>query len=456
MSAGFTLPLDREAFRLALQSGQGRALMHVREHGAAGIEDLIVEACVTCQSYDPQCEDNRARWLTELIKAGDLQSEVRSTIITALRSDPKSASFWDVLQQCRLAWWYAEDGDKEAREALYAAFRKNDTTADIIAGEEIVALDGVDGLIHVVSAIGKLIADKPGLHANEDPLIWYDSWHGDGTARFVLESAADSNPQIAAYLHRLDNKPNSEPSETYRTIDIRRFSTLGQNRIDSGEQATVEEIIQSVESLRGSITPYSLRRWGRRTNGDNLRIIATRLFEETDPIRLYHYLSIVEGQALPEFDTRLFEVSKHVDRRVRWRACRVISNYTHPVIREFALSMVESGSIKYGGLRLLRNHLRDGDWRRIAEAIPIDADREATHAIMSDILDVYESNPDSADLQSALVEVYEHSPCSLCRSSAANILHIQDMIPAWVLKECQHDCDEGTREFANEASNENS
>ncbi len=38
----FQLPLNPNDFSTALQSGHGRALLHVLEHGCKGVEDLIL------------------------------------------------------------------------------------------------------------------------------------------------------------------------------------------------------------------------------------------------------------------------------------------------------------------------------------------------------------------------------------------------------------------------------
>ncbi len=62
-----TYPLTPEAFDAALRTGHGRAKQQVVAYGAAGLEDEVVKACVTCFTYDPQCEADRAPWLFSII-----------------------------------------------------------------------------------------------------------------------------------------------------------------------------------------------------------------------------------------------------------------------------------------------------------------------------------------------------------------------------------------------------
>ena len=43
-----------------------------------------------------------------------------------------------------------QNGDVEARTALYATFQKNAAQDQLIGGDELVFLDGVDGLLFLV------------------------------------------------------------------------------------------------------------------------------------------------------------------------------------------------------------------------------------------------------------------------------------------------------------------
>lgn len=52
-------PLTQDQFRDSLHKGLGRAVIHVREFGAAGLADEIARACTTSLVYDPQCEGTR-------------------------------------------------------------------------------------------------------------------------------------------------------------------------------------------------------------------------------------------------------------------------------------------------------------------------------------------------------------------------------------------------------------
>lgn len=72
------LPLSREQFRRAIRTGHGRAMAHLLRHGAADIEDVLVEGAVWCPVYDPQTEDADARagWIVDMVTRARLELSV--------------------------------------------------------------------------------------------------------------------------------------------------------------------------------------------------------------------------------------------------------------------------------------------------------------------------------------------------------------------------------------------
>lgn len=57
------MPLSRVEFASALRKGLGRAWLQVASFGLDNVVDLVLDACLRDQSYDPQCESSRAGWL---------------------------------------------------------------------------------------------------------------------------------------------------------------------------------------------------------------------------------------------------------------------------------------------------------------------------------------------------------------------------------------------------------
>jgi hypothetical protein len=120
-------PLTRDEIRAALRKGRGRIVLHLREHGAAALQDELLEACLHSLVYDAQCESTRADWLMSLIDLTGHAAFYRDRVLDAL---PGATEFWDVAQLLQrqrapaqmleeAAWDCAEDTCRLAREALH-------------------------------------------------------------------------------------------------------------------------------------------------------------------------------------------------------------------------------------------------------------------------------------------------------------------------------------------------
>src|SRR5262249_50937255 len=101
--------LDKQ--RDALKKGLGRAWQWAL-NGCLNDEPLL-QACLRDPRFDMQCEESRAGWLWQIVKAVEATQRFRVPILHALYelSDERSAN-----QLCELARGYAETGDQTFRD----------------------------------------------------------------------------------------------------------------------------------------------------------------------------------------------------------------------------------------------------------------------------------------------------------------------------------------------------
>ena len=447
----FQLPLTREEFRLALRTGQGRALMHVTRHGASDVGDLIVDACLHDKTFDPQCEGNRTPWMIEIMDAASLEDAVCKTLVETLSADTSGESFWDTNHLCRLAMTFAHRGHSAARSALYHALRKNDDSADLIAAEEIIELDGADGLLFVSERIGEWLAADSRLAVGDSPLLWYDEHHGDGSAKRVLTSACKRNDRIAAYLTHIQSKHDDTcggagPSKGSRYVkpDILRFGVRGPSRLQKVNSMSSDELIRLIEAGAPGFGKYALSGWGRRATEDALRVVADRMFRESNPDRLARFLGVFQGRPLPDFDPRLLRFAEHPDHDVRWVTIFVLAQHQHSDVRTLALDRVKAGRHNERELKLFCRNLKRGDWSLIWDSLRWPDDENELHWMLDDLLEVFEDGP-AEESHEALLLVYEHSPCTNCRGRAVKALRKRKRVPDWLSEECSFDADEEIR-----------
>ncbi len=429
--APFHLPLDAEQFRAALEKGQGRALMHLKRYGGAGFEDPIIDACLEDQRYDTQCESERTEWLVRVLGAAEL--DIVNWLLEALTGparveDPEVRR--DRHHRCRLALHFAEQGNAEAQAALYGAFCRHSSPEDLIAVEEIIELDGADGLIHVAERMGNWIREDEHCPVSDSPIGEYDGRHGDGSAERILWSAARYNQSIAWYVMRLATETEGDTREVSRFLDLLSM--------------TVKEIIHEIESGDPEPTVVALRGWGRSAGEHELKVIAGRMFGEKRPDRLVRFLSVFQSRAMPRFDRRMVRLADHEDADVRRQSMWALSNHRHPAVRSLALDRADQGRNEERELRLFRENYVEGDWPRIESALELPEDIDRAHSLLSDLIDIFGENP-GPDAPAPLLLVYEHSRCTICRESAVDLLLDGGQAPAWLLKECRHDCDKDIR-----------
>jgi hypothetical protein len=449
----FSLPLERDPFGNALRKGHGRALMHVRRHGAAGLEDLVVDACVHDKTFDPQCEGDRAPWMLEIIDASGLEAIVCEKVPSALSAEPGTQSLWDADHMCRLAVALARRGHGNARSAIYSAFRKSADSADLIGAEEIIELDGADGLLFVSEQIGVWLAEDPEIKVSDYPLLCYDERHGTGSAERLLRSAKDQSNRIAVYLAHIRGKLDGTSDtadqgreDTYFKPDMVRFGVHGKSRWDRIGTMSPDDVVRDIEAGAPGMGKYAYSGWGKHASQDALQEIANRMFRESDPGRLARFLGVFQHRPLPDFDARLLDFVGHPDRDVHWVTTFVLANHRHPEVRALAIDCVRAGRHNKRELLLFRNNYQPGDWTVIREGLRWPSDKNEVHWTLSDLLEVFEANEVEEALE-PLTLIYEHSPCTNCRRRALKSLHRMGRAPDWLLEECCFDADDGIRDI---------
>lgn len=148
----FVLPLTPPEFRIALWNGLGRTAMHLRAHGDAGVEEILLEALSEELAFDAQIEGSRAPWLRNLLKQfphsvtypepnGDKQFEYgddeevdvesSDSPTTKFVRPPSTLTFADVLEAIRtterffdwkLRYWTRTASTAEERAELFGMF----------------------------------------------------------------------------------------------------------------------------------------------------------------------------------------------------------------------------------------------------------------------------------------------------------------------------------------------
>lgn len=420
-------PLDSTVFGAALRTGHGRALQQVHLHGVQGLGDTLIDACVQCGTYDPQCEARRVPWLFSIVECVGLQTSLVQALAGLLKEAPAAdEAHNDLDQRSAMLRELAAAGSADARRLLYASLvRLPGTSADVIAADDIVELDGLEGLVHVARRMGRW--------SQEDPRFWVDdrlveqcTAPGGATAALAaLECEAQTDPYIASYLQVL-------------------AQTRAQRNSSAPDAAafTAEQVVVYARDHPKDPCHW-FRGWARRADASELETVFLALLDAREPEHATRLLRCFVQRGVPRFDSRLMPWLVHPDPMLGMAALNAVKSTRHPDLRTLALRWIANGDLE-GGIRLLTANFEPGDFALCAPLLESIDDEDERHRLASNFVAMCEAHP-SADAVDGLLNVYEFSPCSTCRLKAVKVLVDLDIAPDWLLQESSFDVDPETR-----------
>src|ERR1044072_644132 len=109
-------------FKSSIKRGTGEAHLILQKNPNLNFSPEIIKAVLKPLSYDPQSEGSRAAYLWELIALAKQQDKIRTAILNGLANEQEDT--WALVQLFDLAAYFAKQGDKTARQAIYARFFK--------------------------------------------------------------------------------------------------------------------------------------------------------------------------------------------------------------------------------------------------------------------------------------------------------------------------------------------
>lgn len=415
-----------------LEKGLGRAVLALLEGDNTRFRDTIVHACRQDQRFDHQCEDSRGLYLYDVIQASGESDFYRGTVLAAL-ADPAEDDDQDQLFE--IARFFAQAGDAGARSAVYAAFERNALKGDPTGGEELVALDGIEGFLF---AIGHLV----GIEDTNDE--WLPGWWlgkieeqmGKEAAWVALDEAATTDARLNAILeHERDEE---------RKREEKRLVLNKRTRLADAPHTEMRTHIQSSGSKTSRAT---LPRWGERASADDLLAAAADLLAEQDNGRLLSYLRLFWRRPFPLDPGRLIALSDVADIDAAWDAMRALEPIRHPEVRTRAIALLSHPLFAPEAIRMLSSNFESGDEVLVERALAVTRDnKDVSHRLGIKARSFADAHPTISTRFLDLL--YENTPCSMCRESAVGLMVETDRLPVRIREECRWDSSAETRRLA--------
>ncbi|CAG0930736.1 hypothetical protein TFLX_01912 [Thermoflexales bacterium] len=432
--------LNRAEFAVALKKGLGRAWLHVANYGLDDVADLVLEACLHKQSYDPQDESSRAVWLFEMFGQTSHYARFRESILDALSTETDT---WDSQQLCNLAKEMAIRGDELARQAVkvYAFEKANDPACDDWLGaKEWRDLAGVEGVIDLARIYGQRLIIDP----NDRPDYFWWTNETKQIYQAALLQNAQNDSAIQAYWEYL------EARGVFASLD----QPVDREVARQEARKHIRPINQILDDAKNGASEYPsyYTVFGRYATSDELEVVYNALLTATDDVARVRLLWVFRRASPPRLDDIIFKWAFGDNEDLREAALIALAQITDARIRTLASTKLTAGQLNSSDsavLALFLHNYQSEDAQAINSAVvTIELeDCEDAHSWGVELINIAERHADP-ELAPALRWVYANTPCTLCRSSVVKLLDQFQALDDALLQECLHDAEEDTRAIA--------
>ncbi len=433
-------PLSREEFALALRYGRGNALRHVLHFGLAGVDDLVLNACLLDYSYEWECMNDRAVWLYKMFKDTPEAVRFSNRILAALRSADDEQ--YPLGHLCDLASLMARDGNTFAAQTLHDFFWQQDFQewgGDVYGSKAIIASEGFDAVRDLARRYGEMI-----LADYDDCLtgLYYQFYEAaEFEAMFErLKSVAANDPAIAAFVELEEKDRQRRIREEGRSKQDKAF-LHAYHALEMQKIIPLHILFATAEQHLNNVYHFSY--FGYYAKPEQLKAVLERFVKEKDVEVCLRLLWVFYSTSPPFLPFKLWAYAQHADKRLRYAALMALSHYAQSDVAEFARQRVQLAALNLGDakvLELFKHHYQAGDEDLIMNgllALEI-KDEHEMHTLCVGIVALCEHQMNPA-FSKLLIWLYQHSPCMVCRRDALKILRQLNLVPPEIAEEFQYD-----------------
>lgn len=414
----------KKRFRSSIRRGTGEAYFIIRDNPNIDFSNDIINASLKNYAYDGQSESSRAVYLSEIIELSNQKLDIERYIMKGLHTEKEDT--WALVQLFHLAQIFAEKGNNEARQAMYNRFYEDCIEySDWVGSCQIIALDGLKGLIFIADKIGRSLSGDP------------DDYIDDSD----IEECQELNPTINVYEEL--EKESSKNKYVKLYLDTIK-KTKEHSAKNKREPIVYKDIIDEVE--KSSFFGFIRR---KKLTKEEVELVATRLKQETDTKKIEQYLRFFQYFKYP-FDNDLIlhyaqkrPTSKN---RITEFAIGALSLLKSEQIRDFALNKLSRTSRPERYLGILINNYQKGDHELLISIAESTHSEHRIENLAIEVIDIYKANK-TADCKQPIEILYNKLTCGIHRNSLIETLLENSVLSDKIREEALHDSYLDTREL---------
>lgn len=409
----------------SLKRGTGEAYLIVKNNPNIDFSTQIIKGALNIYAYDGQSEGDRAKYIFDIISISMQKDKIRKSVLQGLATEQDNT--WNLTHLFALAKLYAQQNDTEVKQAIYDRFLTNQIEgSDWVGANEILELDGLDGLFYIADKFGKYIEQNPG--------SLQDDW--------LIRNFQDNNGHIKVY-QELDRKAKSNKFIGIYLDNIKQ-TTAGQRKHKSKSGHFIDIIDEILNSK-----PFISFKRKRNLTDDEVKKAARRLMEETDNSNIERLLDIFCFYKFP-YDSQLilnFAKNKQTGKnRIAEYTIYALKHLKGKEIRIFAIDKIQNSKKPIGFLEILVSNYRKGDHKLLIEIAKKTRTEHKIEQLAGIYSEIYKLNR-TRECKGPLEILYDKMNCAIHRNGIVEILIRNRVLSDKIKNEIKFDCNPETRKL---------
>ncbi len=422
----------KRKFLNSLKRGTGEAYLIVNENPEIDFSTQIIKGVLNIFAYDGQSEGSRAKYIFDIITISKKKDKIRKAVLHGIATE--QIDTWNLTHLFDLGKLFAQQGDNEARQAIYDRFLNNPIDgSDWVGYSEILELDRLKGMLFIAEKFGKYIEQNPDDLQDEYIISNFQEENKELNVYEELENASKNNPYIKLYLYTISKTKKEQEKHKQEKIIV--------------EYKDIVDEIFNVKFL-----PYNRR---KKMSNNDINLIANQLLIEKDKFKIEKLLNIFSFHKFPfesEFILNLAKQKKNSKNRIKEYAIDALKHLKSNSIRQFAIENIQQSKRPFEYLEILISNYSNGDFKILSDIANKYNDEHIIENLAGIYTEIYKSNK-TRECEKPFEILYNKMNCAIHRKGIIEILIDNDVLSDKIKNEIKFDSYLETRELLNENKN---
>ena len=415
----------KRRFFSSLKRGTGEAYLIAKSNPTIDFSTYILKGALRNYAYDGQSEVSRAQYIFELISFSDKKEKIRKAVLKGLATEQSDT--WGLTHLFDLVKLFAQQGDNEARQAIYDRFLNNPIEgSDWVGHSEIIELDGLNGLIFIAEKFGKYINKNPNIWEDDSIIRRFQDYNPNIKAFGELERLSETNKFIKLYLDCI--KRTEESSKSY-VRETQNFKDI------------IDEVINS--------KPFLSYRRTKELKEVELNKIAEELLEEKNKANIEKLLDVFTSHKFPfdsEFILKFAKQKATSKNRINEHAIESLKFLRSDNIRQFAIDNIPKVKRPEPFTDILISNYKKGDHQLLTTVANRFENEHMIESLARSYVEIYKANK-TKECQEPLEVLYNKMNCGIHRNGVIEVLIENHVLSEKIKTEIKYDSYLETREL---------